>query len=79
MPANIALLGFFAEFCTRCLAQVGFMCQKLAHRDTEKRELLELSQGKMVAGGIDNVNGVKSYFQCKWFIGLTLIGLNTIT
>ena len=33
---SIALIVFGVEFCTRSLAQVGFMLQKLAHRDIEQ-------------------------------------------
>lgn len=34
--SSIALIAFFVEFCTRSLAQYGFLLQKLAHRDLEK-------------------------------------------
>ena len=34
--SSIALIVFMVEFCTRSLAQVGFLLQKLAHRDIEK-------------------------------------------
>ena len=32
----IAFIAFGCEFCTRALSQLGFMLQKLAHRDLEQ-------------------------------------------
>ena len=61
------MICFLAEFGTRCLAQVGFMLQKLAHRDSETKATM-----------VDNVNDAKSYCSCKWAFGLSLVIINTI-
>ena len=34
--SHFAAIAFCIEFCTRSLSQVGFLLQKLAHRDLEK-------------------------------------------
>ena len=62
MPANVAVICFFTESVTRSLGQVGFMLQKLAHRDLEEK-----------APRADNVNDLRQYCSVKWFLGLSLI------
>ena len=67
MGLNTALCCFFIEFAGRCLGQVGFMTQKLAIRDAEKKE-----RGKAVEG-VDDVNAGGQYLRCKWVFGFALV------
>ena len=67
MGLNTAVCCFFIEFVGRCLGQVGFMTQKLAIRDQEKKE-----KGKAVEG-VDNVNASGHYLRCKWVFGFSLV------
>ena len=62
------MICFFTESVTRSLGQVGFMLQKLAHRDLEKK-----------APSADNVNDLRQYCSVKWFLGLALIILTSAT
>ena len=67
MPAQIAVICFLAEFVTRSLSQVGFMLQKLSHRDAEKKATMS-----------DNVNSMKTYGSGKFALGASLVILNAI-
>ena len=72
---STALIAYFSELIARCLAQVGFLLQKMAHRDQEKRDS---RRRKNNDGNIDNIDNGKGYFQWKWFLGITLIILHSL-
>lgn len=57
------------EFCTRSLAQYGFLLQKQAHRDLENKKEDENLD-------LDHVNAGKTYCSWKWALGFFLIVLN---
>ena len=67
-----AAIAFCIEFCTRSLAQCGFLMQKLAHRDLEK--LKEMNKDSTLE--LDKTNAGKIYCSIRWLIGFALILLN---
>lgn len=81
-PSYWAMVAFSVEFCTRSLAQYGFLLQKQAHRDLEKKKLTDDVNGGVMTGGrsinLDDVNAGKTYCSCKWVVGFTFIMMNAV-
>ena len=73
-----AIVAFLVEFCTRSLAQYGFLLQKQAHRDLEKKKLINNinSDDEKEDIDLDKVNASKTYCSVKWVIGFILITMN---
>ena len=69
--SSIAFIVFSVEFVTRSLAQVGFLLQKLAHRDIERQKLDQQLQNEL-----DNISAGKTYCSWKWVLGLAFVTLN---
>ena len=73
----IAMLCFAVEFCSRSLAQYGFLLQKQAHRNLElEKTKVVKTDGNNNQVDLDKVNIKRTYCSPRWIIGCGLVIIN---